>query len=296
MRPRLLAVVVALAAAAATVALWKVFVGTHWGQVVEEIAYDGAVLGRNRLWTVAEPLLSVVSVTFVVLGTVLSAGVALLRRRWSLAIQVALVVVGSNVTTQLLKYSVFDRVNLGGESWWENSLPSGHTTVAASVSVALVLAVPRAGRPAVALFGAGYTAATGISTLVGQWHRPSDVVAALAVVLFWGAIACTLTTSSALDPAVSAGGHGTHEKPRRSGMGWAMAVLAVAVVGGGAAAVWALRQTAALGASSAAVAHRDEVIAYVGGASAVVAATALVFALLLALRQAVARGAVAVPV
>ena len=139
-RLRVLAVAVALVGAVATVFMWRAFVGTHLGQVVEEVAYDGALLGRNRLWTLAEPLLDVVSVTFVVVGAAVSMGVALLRRRWSLAVQVAVVVVGSNVTTQVLKYSVFDRVNLGSENWWDNSLPSGHTTVAASVSVALVLA------------------------------------------------------------------------------------------------------------------------------------------------------------
>ena len=292
----MLAVVVALAGAVATVALWRFFVDTHLGQVVEEVAYDGALLGRNRLWTVAEPLLDVVSVSFVILGTVVSMGVALLRRRWSLAMQVAVVVVGSNVTTQLLKYSVFDRVNLGGESWWENSLPSGHTTVAASVSVALVLAVPRVARPPVALLGAAYTGATGVSTLVGQWHRPSDVVAALAVVLFWGALACALTTPSALDPAPSADARGNRYAPRGSGARWILTVLLAGAVVGAVGAVWGLRQTLAVAESAAAISSRDETIAYLGGASAVVAATAVVFALLLALRQTVSRGTAAVPV
>ncbi|WP_245643642.1 phosphatase PAP2 family protein [Sanguibacter suarezii] len=297
--PRVLAVVVALAAAAATVALWRIFVGTHQGQVVEELAYDGALLGRNWLWTVAEPLLDVVSVSFIVLGTVVSMGVALLRRRWSLAMQVAVVVVGSNVTTQFLKYSVFDRVNLGGESWWQNSLPSGHTTVAASVSVALVLAVPRTARPLVALLGAVYTGATGISTLVGQWHRPSDVVAALAVVLFWGALACALTTSSSLDPAPSSGARGARgasRAARGSGAGWVLAVLSAGAVVGGVAAAWALRHTIDVVESAAVITRREETIAYLGGAGAVVAATAVVFALLLALRQTVARSTARVPV
>ena len=296
--PRALAVVVALAGAVATVALWRIFVGTRMGQVVDEIAYDGALLGRNRLWTLAEPLLDVVSVSFVVLGMVVSMGVALVRRRWILAMQVAVVVVGSNVTTQFLKHFVFDRVNLGGENWWANSLPSGHTTVAASVSVALVLAVPRTARPLVALLGAAYTGATGVSTLVGQWHRPSDVVAALAVVLFWGALACALTTSSSLDPAPSSAVRGTGSASASGGSaaGWVLAVFGAGAILASVAAVWALRHTLAAVESAAVITRREETIAYLGGASAVVAATAVVFALLLALRQAVARSAAAVPV
>lgn len=291
-RLRVLALLVALAGAVATVALWRGFVGTHLGQVVEEITYDGALFGRTWLWTLAKPLLNVVSVSFVVLGTAVAMAVALVRRRWSLAGQVVLVMAGSNVTTQLLKHSVFVRDDLGTESWWGNSLPSGHTTVAASVSVALVFAVPRVTRPIVALLGAAYTAATGISTLVGQWHRPSDVVAAVCVVLFWGALACALTTRSALDPG-GAGAARNSSAPRGSGTAWTLTVLGV--VGGACAVVaaWALHRTAVVVESAVEVTSRMELVAFVGGAGGVVAATAVVFALLLALRQAVARPAVA---
>lgn len=287
----MLALLVAVVAAVATVAVWRGFVGTALGQVIEEIAYDGALHGRTRLWTLAEPLLDVVSVTFVIGGTVAAMAVALVRRRWSLAAQVAVVMAGSNISTQLLKHSVFDRPDLGTESWWGNSLPSGHTTVAASVSVALVLAVPRAARPVIALLGAAYTAATGVSTLVGQWHRPSDVVAALCVVLFWGALACALTTRTALDPDRSVAPRVNRYAPRGSGAAWTLTVLAVLAVVAGVAAAWALRQTATVVQNTAEITHRVEVVAYVGGASAVVAATVVVFALLLALRQGVARPA-----
>jgi membrane-associated phospholipid phosphatase len=193
-------VLVAVAAAAGIVVVWEVFVATRTGQVIEDYAYDGALTGRTRLWTVAEPVLGVVSVSFVVLGTLAAILVALVRRRWLLAVQALVLVGGANLTTQVLKKIVLERPVFDSEMWWTNSLPSGHTTVAASVSVALLLAVPRLARPWVALFGAGYTAATGISTLVGQWHRPSDVVAAVLVVLFWGALACALTTRDAQDP------------------------------------------------------------------------------------------------
>ena len=168
--------------------------------------------------------------------------------------------------------------------------------MAASVSVALVLAVPRVARPVVALIGAAYTAATGVSTLVGQWHRPSDVVAALAVVLFWGALACALTTPSALDPVLATGTPARRPAPRGSGIAWTLTVLAAGAICAGVMAAWALRRTADVVESGAVVTYRVESIAYLGGASAVVAATAVVFALLLALRQTVARAAAAVPV
>lgn len=290
LRVRLVAVLVAITAAVGVFLVWKVFVATRAGQVVEDYAYDGALTGRTQLWTVAEPVLGLVSVSFVVLGTLAAVLVALLRRSWMLAVQALVLVAGANLTTQVVKKLLLDRPVFDSEAWWTNSLPSGHTTVAASVSVALLLTVPRLARPWVALFGALYTAATGISTLVGQWHRPSDVVAAVLVVLLWGALACALTTRDAQDPGPADGMPRRVSALRGSSTAWVLAVLGVVGVGAGGVALWALQQTGSVGSGSGQVlTTRIELVAYAGGAAGAVAATALSFALLLALRQTVAR-------
>lgn len=290
LRVRALALTVALLAAVGVLLVWEVFVATRTGQVIEDYAYDGALTGRTRLWTVAEPVLGVVSVSFVVLGTLTAVLVALVRRRWMLAVQALVLVAGANLTTQVVKKVVLDRPTFDSEAWWTNSLPSGHTTVAASVSVALLLTVPRLARPWVALFGAAYTAATGISTLVGQWHRPSDVVAAVLVVLCWGALACALTTRDAQDPGPADDRPRRISAPKGSSSAWVLAVLGVVGVGAGGVALWALQQTATVvSGSGEALTTRIELVAYAGGAAGVVAATALSFGLLLALRQTVAR-------
>ncbi|MFD0576478.1 phosphatase PAP2 family protein [Dactylosporangium darangshiense] len=70
-----------------------------------------------------------------------------------------------------------------------NSLPSGHTTIAASVAVALVMVVPAKARGAAALIGAVFAALAGVATLSAGWHRPSDAVAALLIVGTWAAVA-----------------------------------------------------------------------------------------------------------
>lgn len=290
LRTRAAALLVALVAAIGVVAVWEVFVATRAGQVIEDYAYDGAVTGRTWLWSVAEPVLGIVSVSFVVLGTLTAVLVALVRRRWLLAVQALVLVGGANLTTQVMKKLVLERPVFDGEVWWTNSLPSGHTTVAASVSVALLLTVPRLARPWVALFGAAYTAATGISTLVGQWHRPSDVVAAVLVVLFWGAVACALTTWDAQDPGPADDRPRRISAPRGSSSAWVLAVLGVVGVGAGGVALWALQQTeAVVSGSGPTITSQTELVAYAGGAAGVVAATALSFGLLLALRQTVAR-------
>jgi membrane-associated phospholipid phosphatase len=279
--PRVVAAVVALVAAVGVHLTWRVFVMTPEGQRVEGLAFEGARHGRYRLWVLAEPVLDVVSVAFVAAGVLAVVLVALGRRRWMLAVQAAAIVAGSNLTTQVLKHQVYDRPHLLPGWTGPNGLPSGHTTVAASVSVAVLFVVPRRWRPLVAVLGAGWTAAMGVSTLVGRWHRPSDVVAAVLVVLAWGAAASALTSRSSLDVPTWEG------DSMASPASTAVAVLlAVGGVAAGAVAAVALLD---LATGLPSVPFEGDVTAYLGGAAGAGAVTLLMFAVLLLLRQATAR-------
>lgn len=271
-------------AAFATVLLWgtiRFFLASARGQRLDEAAFRGAVYGQGKLWELAEPVLSVVSVTFVVLGLGATMVIALIRLRWGLALQVAVLVAGANVTTQLLKYQVLDRPDLGiATRHAQNTLPSGHTTVAASVSIALLMVVPRSLRPIVALAGGAYTAATGVSTMVGKWHRPSDVIAALLVVLLWLALVSVVMPRSSLDrPGRSAAVSTAVGATVLALVLLVAGVVAYLVLNGGHVPLLAPRAAGA-----------PDVRAYLGMASVVVAATAGVFAGSLLLRQASARG------
>ena len=187
---RLVAVALAVLAAAAVVAVWWFFVTTPAGQHVDEVAYTGSRIGRSRLSEVTQSILDVVSVPFLVLVILVTAVVAALRRQWRLAVGVGAVVAGMNLTTQLLKYQLFTRPDLGfTDGYQENTLPSGHTTVAGSVAAAALLVAPRRSRWLIALLGAAYTGGTGIATMANGWHRASDVVAAVLVVTAWALLA-----------------------------------------------------------------------------------------------------------
>ncbi len=288
------ALLVAAAAVVALVVTWRTFVHTYQGQLVDQLALEGAHIGRTRLWEIAKPLLGVVSIGFVAVAVLVTVLIAVLRRRWALAGAAVVVLAGSNVTTQLLKYWVLDRPHLGATGASSaNTLPSGHTTVAASVAVAmLIVATPRL-RPWVALLGAAYTAATGVSTLIGQWHRPSDVLAGVFVVLGWGALACAvlpLVPSFGTDRRPPTGGvavvgRATPGRPAQSGTLVAAVLLLLVGLASGIAAAVALRRTwSGVGLADGSA---DMLIAYAGGALGVVAATALAFCLLVALRQGV---------
>ena len=136
--------------------------------------------------------LDTVSVTSIFLATVALIVIALLRRRPLLAVGIGVLVLGANVTTQILK-DVLTRPDLLTPHTLQNSIPaypSGHSTVAMSLALALVLAVPARLRLPVGLVGITYAVLVGAATLTGAWHRPSDVLGAYLVTLGWAAAVC----------------------------------------------------------------------------------------------------------
>ncbi|WP_341359435.1 phosphatase PAP2 family protein [Georgenia sp. M64] len=177
--------------------VWWFFVTTAAGQEVDEIAFEGSRIGRWRLMDSARDLLDVVSVPFLMVVVLVGMVVAGLRRQWWLAVAVVVVVAASNVTTQVLK-NVLVRPDMDISEATVNSFPSGHATVAGSVAAAAILVTAPRWRWVTALLGATYAGATGVSTMVGGWHRASDVVAAILVVGAW-----TFLTLAVLGPAAT---------------------------------------------------------------------------------------------
>ena len=128
-------------------------------------------------------VLELVGVPTVALAVVVLAGVALARGRGDRAVGVVALVLGAQLVTQVLKAGLVRPDSLEG-----NSLPSGHVTLVASLGLALVLVVPRALRPLAAPAAVAVTGIAGVATMVAGWHRPSDVLAAVGVVVATGGV------------------------------------------------------------------------------------------------------------
>jgi PAP2 superfamily len=125
-----------------------------------------------------------VSVGSVGLSLLACVTLALMRRRLDLALGAVVLIGGANVTTQILKHHLFTRLDL---SLGPNSLPSGHMTVALSIALAAVIVAPSAWRSTVAMWVSATATLVGVATVLGRWHRPSDVIAATFVCLGWAA-------------------------------------------------------------------------------------------------------------
>lgn len=116
---------------------------------------------------------------------------ALVRGRRRRAFAAAAVVVCSVGSAELLKHGgahVPGMLSTGREA----TFPSGHTSIAVSLGLALVLAVPPVLRGAAALVGAAYAAGIGLSVVVLAWHEPSDVVGSFFLCAAWTALAGAL--------------------------------------------------------------------------------------------------------
>ncbi|MBM0240248.1 phosphatase PAP2 family protein [Micromonospora sp. ATA32] len=184
-------VILAMAQAAALFVVWRLALHSELGQWLDTVALTGHRIGQERIDGPVDRILNAMSVVSLLTATAVIGFIALIRGRKALALTATLLIAGANITTQLLKYGLTrpefgidpERAAVG------NSLPSGHTAVAASVAVALVLVLPRKVRALGAFIGAAYAATAGVATLSAGWHRPSDAVAAFLVVGVWTALA-----------------------------------------------------------------------------------------------------------
>lgn len=257
----------------ALVVVWWIFVRTARGQFLDTIALAGNTIGRDRIADVVTQVLDAVSALSLLAATALIGFIALARRRVVLAAVAVLLIVGSNVTTQFLKYVAIHRPDLGVENAniSVNSLPSGHTTVAASVAVALALVVPPRLRGLVAVLGAGYAALTGVATLSAGWHRPSDAVAAMIVVGGWAAGAGLLLALTRRDDPSPRDAH-PYVVVLLAGAG--LALLAVAAM-----ALWVSDQSFPAPVSE--LGRRRLFAAYAGGAVGIAGTAAVMMALVL---------------
>jgi membrane-associated phospholipid phosphatase len=248
--------------------LYLFFVRDGTGQAIDQLAFNGAENGSTGMG-VTHRLLDLIPSVMVAVGAVLSIVVALVRRAWFALIVAAAAALAAVVTTQLLKNVFLTRPDLGVDGYVSNSFPSGHTTVAAASALLVFLVASPHTRWLAGIIGAGFAVAAGVSTLVSLWHRPSDVIAALLVVAFWGCVGGAVLTRSG-------GRQRTVRSPTPARVGlklqtW-IAVLA-AIVTAVAAGIGA---TGAFGTSAAPLAYLGAITAIVAvGFSLAIVATRL---------------------
>lgn len=119
-------------------------------------------------------------------------GLVALGLRWGRRREVfagVAVVLGANLTTQVLK-NLLEHHRwqdfLSEDQPWSNAFPSGHTTAAVSIAIALLLIVPPRLLPRAVPIAIAFAAAVGLAVVVIEWHYPSDVIGGTLVASAWG--------------------------------------------------------------------------------------------------------------
>jgi membrane-associated phospholipid phosphatase len=153
----------------------------------------------------ARELLFAIDGVFVAVGAALIVGLAMLQGQLRRAAAANAIVASSVASVEALKYGL---PHLGSAIPFERepTFPSGHTSVAVSLGLALVVVSPPVLRPAAALVGAAYAAGVGLSVILLGWHFPSDVVGSFFVCGFWAAAIAALLPGTVTRPAISSAG------------------------------------------------------------------------------------------
>jgi membrane-associated phospholipid phosphatase len=188
------AVALALAAAVYWVAVW-----TSWGQIVDQYVLDAvrrssavahvpypvtvAVVTDVRVWFAAAVL--------VIVGSSLPAVTGRVRWGRSIATTATLLIFPLliAVIARVLRDVVLIRPQL--HDWileTSNSAPSGHAAAVTSCVVVLVVAAPKWLRPFVIALGGTWASVITFGLIADGWHRPSDIVISVLIVIGLGAL------------------------------------------------------------------------------------------------------------
>lgn len=250
---------------------YRFFVNTTTGQFFDESALVEAAVAQSKIGVQTAKVLDLLPVTSLVIALVVVLFVTLARRRWKAAGIALAAMVAANLSTQLIKAGLPDRPDLGVPTLALNSLPSGHSTLAASAAAAVFLVVSPRWRPAAAFVGGSYAVLAGISTLINQWHRPADVLAAFFVVAFWTSLGALAVMRTGPSWNVWLGSH-MHWASAR---GWVLTTAILTLLSGLAVAllVWQLSAPAATSTTKYFLAGVGQIV--VGGYGLTVAGTLL---------------------
>jgi membrane-associated phospholipid phosphatase len=187
----------AAVAAAGFVAVYVLFVRTVAGQRWENAVLAGRSSASGDELRTADMRLDQITVSTLGAAVLLVLAIGFLRHRPLLGLGAAAVVGGSLVLAEVLKRDLLTRPDLVGapDDIAHNSFPSGHTTIAVSLMVALIMVMPYGVRTWTALAVAAWGVAIAGYTVTAGWHRPSDTIGAALLVLF---VACSATAGFSL--------------------------------------------------------------------------------------------------
>jgi membrane-associated phospholipid phosphatase len=188
------ATAIGIASALLLVAVYLAAVWTPSGQRFEDrVLTIAAAAGGSHQELIAQLILATVRKVTLAMAIAVIVTIAVRRRQAYTGILGAGVVVAAALTTQILQAVVSRPILLPtGYRREDQSFPSGHTAIAMSVMVGLVLVVPHRWRWPVVAVTAPWAIGMGVATVTAGWHRPSDTIGSDLIVLLYACLAIVL--------------------------------------------------------------------------------------------------------
>ena len=177
LRFRVLGVVAAVVSVVALAYLSLFTVTGQWLDTLIMYSFQAHMPFQDVARTVLHTLASIPALLLFALILIVT---VLLRKRFALLVRIVALLVVSNGATQMLKYLLVRPDMEVGHSL-ANSFPSGHVTLAASVGLALIAAVPQRWKSVAGGVAWVAIAFVGVTVLSLGWHRLSDVLAGTLV-------------------------------------------------------------------------------------------------------------------
>jgi hypothetical protein len=164
--------------------IYLAFVTTETGQRLENLALRGAALRTDSERETGLARLSQVSILIFGAAVVAVVAVGLIRRRPRLGIAVGGLMIAAVVAVELLKNVLPRPLLVEGPTWiLRNSFPSGSAAVADAMALGAILVSPDRLRWVVVPVAAAYAAIVVEALQTTGWHRLSDTLGSVLVVI-----------------------------------------------------------------------------------------------------------------
>ena len=182
--------IAALLSGLAVVLLYWVAVHTEVGQRLDNHIFESRKTEPLAVREDATRLLHTISYTTLPILTGVVTLLAWSVGGWRRALAAGAAIGGAVLTSEILKHGLPrpGLIDIDLFHLTHNSFPSGHATIALSLGLARISAVPARVRPLAALLAVLLAAAFGVATVIGGWHRPSDTLAGYLIAFGWACV------------------------------------------------------------------------------------------------------------
>lgn len=178
-----------------------VFALTTAGQYIDDMA-DLSRMSQARIVRMLDKqILEVIDLQVFAAAAVLVLIVAFARRQWLAGIVITVSYLAAIASAEVLKMVLprpilaVEAEALMGAKAGLDTFPSGHATFVTALCLALIVLVPLRARATVAVVSSAVVLAVIGALVTAGWHRPSDVLAGIALAVAWLAPAAALVVT-----------------------------------------------------------------------------------------------------